>query len=499
MAKTLHRVFHLCFGAAVLAVLLRAAVQWQYNSLAAMGAAAVLCAGLVIAAQKLAPAADALPRQRFTLIFWMLALLLLAGLAIAGVLLDEVPIMDWEYVYRVVPDYVENGFRMDGIYNGYFVVCNNNVGLLVLLTAFYKPLALLGLDPASGAGYTAGILLNVFLLWLSVVLACRAAWLGLGRQSAPLLVLCVSLLFAPFYLWAPTFYTDTLCMPFLTGALCCWLEYRRSRSVYWLVGAGALSCMGYAIKGSLVVVPAAIAIAALLEYGFSKKLLLHLGAMALAFAVLLGGYKQWQKQWLDWSDADSYVYPTELWFCYGSHDWGDYSQQDVDDCNAIYGVEARRQLLRARIIENYSSRSLVGNLDFFYRKAARTWGDGWYDSNQFLLTQLHANFTSRFVVPGEPGYMPLTYYCQIWQYLLLLLVGAGGILAARQEKPDALTATRLSLTGVVLFLSVWETKPRYAFHFTPVLVLCAVGLLLTERQLRKPLAAQEEAEPVAVG
>lgn len=492
MAKALHRVFHLCFGLAVLAVLGRAMIQWQYNSLAALGVAGVLGVGLVILIQKAAPAVDSLSPARFRKIFWPLCLLLLAGLCAAGLLMDEVPIMDWEYVYRTVPDFVESGFRHGATYNDYYIVCNNNVGLLVLLVAFYKPLSLLGLDPASGAGYTAGILLNAVLLWLSVVLACRAAWLALKRYSAPLLTLCISLLFAPFYLWAPTFYTDTLCMPFLTGALCCWLEWRQRRHLPLMIGAGALAFLGYAIKGSLVVIPAAIVITALLEYGPSKQLVLHLGAMVVAFAVLLGGYKLWQDSWLDWEMADQIVYPTELWFCYGSHDWGDYSQQDVDDCNAIYGVEARRELLRARIKENYSNRTLLENLDFFYRKAARTWGDGWYDSNQFLLTQLHTNFTSRFVVPGEPGYMPLTYYCQIWQYLLLLLTGLSGLWAARAEAPDPLTAARLSLTGVVLFLSVWETKPRYAFHFAPVLILCAVGLLLALPSRNREAVAEKE-------
>ena len=44
----------------------------------------------------------------------------------------------------------------------------------------------------------------------------------------------------------------------------------------------------------------------------------------------------------------------------------------------------------------------------------------------------------------------------------------------------------VSVTGLILFLSLWETKARYAFNFTPLLLLLAAAALM-------PPAAEEKA------
>ena len=41
-----------------------------------------------------------------------------------------------------------------------------------------------------------------------------------------------------------------------------------------------------------------------------------------------------------------------------------------------------------------------------------------------------------------------------------------------------LTLAGVSVTGLILFLSLWETKARYAFNFTPFLLLLAAAALL---------------------
>ncbi len=63
--------------------------------------------------------------------------------------------------------------------------------------------------------------------------------------------------------------------------------------------------------------------------------------------------------------------------------------------------------------------------------------------------------------------------------MLQLLILAGAVLAAvKNISPNPLTLTRLCLVGLVLFLSFWETKSRYAFNFTPLLLLLALEFLL---------------------
>ena len=47
-----------------------------------------------------------------------------------------------------------------------------------------------------------------------------------------------------------------------------------------------------------------------------------------------------------------------------------------------------------------------------------------------------------------------------------------------QSHPMAVTTLLARVAGLVLFLSFWETKARYAFQFTPLLLLLAAAALL---------------------
>ena len=207
-----------------------------------------------------------------------------------------------------------------------------------------------------------------------------------------------------------------------------------------------------------------------------------------------GGYTLFQRQFIDWTNRESAAFPTELWLCYGSHDNGDYSQADVDACRALPTVDARRAMLRARIAENYAARSPAGNAVFFLCKAVRTWGDGLYGAEEYAATPLKASWTAAFAVPGQRWHMPLVYYAQSWQYLLLGLAAAGALLCARRAE-QRLFLPYVGLFGVMLFLSFWETKARYGLHFAPVLLLCAAGTLALLTEPGKETTAPKE--PIA--
>ena len=174
---------------------------------------------------------------------------------------------------------------------------------------------------------------------------------------------------------------------------------------------------------------------------------------------------------------DAEGFPIELWFAYGSTGDGDYNDPVCQAAKDLPTMANRRQMLRQFIIEQYSSRSPLEQLEFMTRKAAITWGDGMYDAQEFLATPLKANWTHRFILEGQPGYMPMVYYCQAYQFLLMGLVLAGAVGAVRRARPGTLTLARVSVFGLMLFLSFWETKARYSFNFTPLLILLATATL----------------------
>lgn len=481
MQKQLTRLFHIGFAALWGWITINSLLRWQHNSLAALALGLCMSAVFFVLAKFVLPRLNDLTPRAFRVGFWAAFALYAAALLWLAFLLAEVPIMDLEVVIRTLPGFMETG--RFGVWNGYYIVCNNNLGLALVLAGWYKLAGLLGAAPGADlAGVAPGMVLNVLAILTAVALVCRLARRIFKTNGAVALAFLLCAGFAPFVLYSPFFYSDTLSLPFGLLALLCWTCYRTEkrpgRRLVLLACMAAAAFVGYAVKGSVVVVVAALVIQLFLEKqpGQAAKGAL---ALVLCFGLLLGGYRAWQRLGLlDWAEEDALGLPLQLWFCYGSHDEGNYSQADFDAAMTVDTLAERTALLNERIKQNYMSYTLPQLMEFMTKKAAITWGDGMYDAQEFLATPQRANWTHRFILEGQPGYMPLVYYSQGYLYMLQLLVLAGAVLAIRRAAPGPLTLGRMSVLGLVLFLSLWETKARYAFHFTPLLLLLAAGAVL---------------------
>jgi len=128
------------------------------------------------------------------------------------------------------------------------------------------------------------LLLTLFTLWRTALLLYR-------RQSAGLFVLVLGFLFAPWALWTPYFYTDTLSMIFPLAALFFYLKARRSEQ-FWAAAlryalAAALVFCGYKVKGSIFIVLAALLIHLLMSLPW-RRALAAAAVLLCVFLVLSG-------------------------------------------------------------------------------------------------------------------------------------------------------------------------------------------------------------------
>ena len=483
MAKTLHKAFLVGFSLLWAWLFLNSVLRWQHNGAAALAAGLVLAAVFFLLAKFAVPRLDRLAPKAFRLGFGIVFSLYMVLFCWLAWLLAVVPIMDLEVVLRTLPELLADGHFT--LWNGYYIVCNNNLGLALVLGGWYKLAGLFGFAPGTDlSGVAPGIALNALAILGSVALVCLLARRLFHSNGAVALAFLLCAGFAPFVLYAPTFYSDTLSLPFALLALLAWTYYRAEarpgRRLALLAGMAAAAFWGYAVKGSVVVVVVALVIQLFLE---KKACQAAKGALALVlcFALFLGGYRAWQRfGFIDWAEEDALGLPLTLWFCYGSHDEGNYSKADYEAAMSVPTLAQRKALLSERLWQNYRSYSPSQLGEFLTKKAAITWGDGLYDAQEFLATPQRANWTHRFILEGQSGYMPLVYYCQAYLYMLQLLILAGAVLeAVKSTAPGPLTLARLCLLGLVFFLSLWETKARYAFNFTRLLLLLALAALLT--------------------
>lgn len=481
MQKRLERLFWGGFALLWGWIALNSVFRWQHNGPAALAVGAALAAGVWALAKWVLPRLNGLPQKRWRALFYTAFALYAAAFAAMAWLLAEVPIMDQEVVLRTLADLLDDG--RFGVWSGYYIVCNNNLGLALLLGCWYRLAGLFGFSPdASLMGVAPGIALNVLALLFSVALVCLLARRVFKTNAAVALTFLLCAAFAPFWLYSPCFYSDTLSMPFALLALLAFeawqREQRRARRLALAAAAGAAVFLGYAVKGSVAVVAVALAILFFLR-AKPRRALASLGAMLAVIGLLAGGYRLWQRAWLiDWTEEQALGLPVQLWFCYGSHGDGNYSQEDYDAAMTVDTIAERKKLLNERIAANYAAYSPLELADFVTRKAAITWGDGLYNAEEFLATPQRANWTHAFILEGQPGYMPMVYYCQAYLCMVQLLVLAAAVRSLRRPAAGPLLLAGVSVTGLILFLSLWETKARYAFNFTPLLLLLAAAALL---------------------
>lgn len=496
MAKRLTQTFSIGFAIVWGWVLFNSVLRWQHNGPAALLAGFALGFVAFFAAWYLLPMLDSVPRSRFRR--WMAVVLLLYTLLLGmmGFFLAEMPIMDMATVLQSLPDFLDDGIPQ--VWGAYYIICNNNLGLALVLVLWFRLAGLFGITPDTEAGIYAGIVLNVLAIAFSVALVCLLARRILDRNSGVALAFLLCAGFLPFVLWSPCFYSDTLCLPFPLLVLLGWTRYRTAARagirLAWLAFMGTAAFLGYAIKGSVIVVLVAVIIQLFLE---QKARRAAAGALTLllVFGLWLDGYRVWQRTFLDFSVEDAVGLPIELWFAYGSGGDGNYNDEVCQTAKSLATMDQRRQMLRQYIAGQYSSRTPVGQADFMTRKAVITWGNGLYDAQEFLATPLKVSWTHRFILEGQPGYMPMVYYCQAYLYFVMVLVLLGALGAVRRSAPGPLTLARVSVFGLMLFLSLWETKARYAFQFTPLLLLLATASLwqLSRAGLPRPEAEREVA------
>ena len=134
-------------------------------------------------------------------------------------------------------------------------------------------------------------------------------------------------------------------------------------------------------------------------------------------------------------------------------------------------------------------KGVPGSLSFFfYKKQVRTWGDSTFGGCDYLSRHpvYPDGFLARLVtLEGDLNWL-LLLYTSLYYGILLLGMFLSAYFAWRkrgqQNNQDHLLVGRLTMTGIAVFLTIWECNARYLVVFLPLMILlCCEGFL----ELRK--------------
>lgn len=412
---------------------------------------------------------------------------------LAGYFLQMNPVTDMQYIERYSRDFASTG-NFDLIQKDcekgsvYLIRYPNNFALVFLLSAVYRLCTLIfGYVPS-----LVPVIINAFAINISVLLTVFTARKIFGNRRA-VFVLLLCFLFAPFYTYVPYYYTDSLSMPFCICAIYLFVlavgsEKKIQKYVLFVV-SGVLVFLGYKLKGSLIILLAAVLIYVFLKMNIKQVLCIVLaviagfGSIGAIYTVAFNSMGIVTEE-----QSDRYEYPYTHWIMMGLKGLGHYN---LKDSNYTDSFESKAEKQEANIkeiknrIEKFGPDGLTKHI---FNKAVWTWEDGTYYISHHIEDCKRENILHSFVLTKGENHLYFFVYSNGFQLLLIFLMLMSILKGCKDPYVNILTLFKGIIFAAFIFFLIWETRSRYLYNFTPLFMLVAVdGLDFIVSAMKKPV------------
>lgn len=399
---------------------------------------------------------------------WMLVIFSLQ--LYCGYLLAVTTSWDTEAVFRGAINLSQQGNL--GNYRDYFHIFPHNLGATSILQLLFTIFSAKNTDDF----YLIATIYNVSSNTLGIVfvyLICREikgvkiAFLSLWLSSC-----CI-----PLYFYTSIFYSDTLSLPFVTLSYYLYLKILASESKNQQILFACLFAMA-CVAGTLIKFTVAIvAIAALIDVilrGHVKKYWLAVIVVATLFFALLSGFNHYRSTFLlDKNLSEQKQVPYTHWVMMGLSGNGAYNGSDYGYTHSFSTLEARTQANLDRINQRLNDYGFSGYLDFLHRKQQVNFGSGIYGVNEMIDDgPLRPNLLHEFALDSGKHYETVRHFAQGYHVFIFLMIAFGAIYDATTKKQSSINVLviRLSITGLFIFLALWESNSRYIYNFIPIFI-----------------------------
>lgn len=434
--------------------------------------------------------------KRFLLVFFTI-LIVAQGLFLSQINLpmepqcisgDSYRLCAWDFnsIAQGAADAVKNGSTSADVID-YLHRHQNNIPIFYLLKTTFSAAMAIGITNFQ----LIGTILNILAINLSILLIYLAAKRLFGVKKA-IFSLIVSVSILPMvFIYLPIFYTDTLSMLFPIAIIYLYSIYRDNKDkkkAFWLIPAIAvLAFVGSMIKFSVMIILIAIMIDMLFHTrkdNLKRTILSLLTIIALTASLLLVYGKL----------ADIHIHNkaaphsiTTPWTHYLMMGLGGNGQYSVDDDVKTSSHSTEQSAVDYNMDEIKKRLEDLGLLYpyFLYFKAIGTWTEGTYESLYRLgnmnieSPEYHPSALQKVIVSrDETKPFAIQNLMNAVHALMIIAIIIGSIKSYAGQNKDRLRATmQLTILGLIIFLLVWETNPRYIVNFLPILALLALSEL----------------------
>lgn len=393
--------------------------------------------------------------------------------------LKVTPSWDFGMIYDNAVNYARLGSQAK--ISGYFAMCPNNTFPLYVLAIIYRVLSKFHFY--NFMSFSIGLnILSIDVALLGMYLIIRK----LINVKTAIFSTIVTIFISPLFLYTPIFYTDTLSMAFPIWLFYLYLNRPKDdaplkKIMMHSIIFSLLLFLGFEMKMTCII----IVIAILIEEILSKKILLNKKlyvCISIFFIVVLGIYSIINNKLTSNWDRDKslpYIHyvmmgTSKTPLSNNKYAYGIFNDDDLKYTTSFDTKEKRiendKKLLKERL-KNYR---FVGSIDFFYKKALQTFGDGTYFAPEKLRrSPIEKNYLHNIYLVDGKYFSYYFYYAEGVQLSLLLLLSTSGLSALR-KKEDKTNIIRVAIFGLLLFLTIWEARSRYLINYIPIIVIGAI-------------------------
>lgn len=413
-------------------------------------------------------------------------------LVITGFYMISDPKTDWGTVYESMQDILSTGHIRTisaendcfypfahKSYNDYFLIYPNNFFCLFMLTVYYKILSIFGMDVFSDNALYAGILLNVFFIVTAVVSGAVTAKKIYGNGGCIAFVLLAAL-FVPYYIHAYRFYTDTLSLPFPILVILFYIyadKCQNKRKYIYSALIGIFACIGILMKASSGIVLIAVVIDIFFKK-INKKSLCQLGIIFTVMIIMFGLWNGFTKncKWIDNENYEQLNMPVTHWIMMALKGDGTYRQEDFAFSNSFPSKEEKINAHINEIKNRIASYGTVDNfIEFEMNKIAKTISDNRYIQNNHMEWCRNRGLLFDFILESGKYFSKFSAYTKIFGTVLYMLWLLGTIRGIKDNDSNYEFLIYITIFGVILFFTIWETRSRYLMNYTPIFFLAAIS------------------------
>lgn len=377
--------------------------------------------------------------------------LLIISQTVTAIFADFTPINDLEYVCAGARNMILGKDIYDGLpeyHQDYFLTYPNNHFLFMTVFILYKAEFMITGEMSD----TLPTILNIFSLAISYWLMCRCAEY-VHTPSRAFVCAVRGMLFTPFITYSAFFYTDSLAMPLITSAVYFYLKFRKHCKIKYLILCGITLGAGFKMKGSSGILLIAILIDCFIsDSGFRLK---ETASVFLPFIAANRVISDVCLKILNISRAalKESRFPLIHWIMMSADGRGGYNSEDFLYTQSFSGTDKISADL-ARLTVKLKNQGFFGFIAHLADKIAYTWENFTFMAGYYY----NGSFSS-------PVFSVTAFICH---FTILFSV----LLSMTENKNTARTFLfRLCLSGICIFLLIWETRCRYLVSFFPVILL----------------------------